>query len=184
MPAAYAELSDTRLVDAVATGDEGAIAELYARFRGIAFGRAYIVLHDAMTAEDVVQESFIKVWQAANTYDAERAGLTRWLMIIVQRRAIDQRRRKWARRETYLDAALDVPASALPMDAVERADSDEAVRHAVSLLPSTQREALELAWWDCLSHRQIAEQLDLPLGTVKTRIRLAMRKVGTLVAEG
>ena len=71
----------------------------------------------------------------------QRAGINRWLMIIVQRRAIDKRRRKGARRETYLDAAIDVPASSALMDAAERADSDEALRQAVSLLPSAQRES-------------------------------------------
>lgn len=177
------QLLDMALLSAIAKADDDAIAALYARYGGAAFGRAYIVVHDAMTAEDVVQESFIKIWQVADTYDAERAGLQRWLMVIVQRRAIDQRRRRRARREASLDAALDVAAPTTDIDAVEQADDAQVVHDAVMHLPAEQRQALTLARWDDMSHGQIASQLGVPLGTVKTRIRLAMRKVGVALRE-
>jgi RNA polymerase sigma-70 factor (ECF subfamily) len=152
----------------LAQGDASALAELYDRHAGLAFGLALRVLRDRTEAEDVVQEAFVQVWRQATRYDPARGTPEAWLCAIVRTRAIDRLRRRLSRREQ--------PEAPEPARAAATPDPEGtlAVRKAMQILSPDQRRALELAYYEGLTQSEIARRLDEPLGTIKTRIRTAM----------
>jgi RNA polymerase sigma-70 factor (ECF subfamily) len=154
----------------LAEGDASALAELYDRHGGLAFGLALRILREHGDAEDVVQEAFVQVWRQAARYDAARGSPEAWLCAIVRTRAIDRLRRRLSRREQP-EAAEPAPAAAAgPEGAL-------AVRQALKVLSADQRRALELAYYEGLTQTEIAHRLQEPLGTIKTRIRTAMLRL-------
>ena len=161
--------------------DPEALAELYRTLGGRAFGLAYRVVSDATAAEDVVQEAFVAVWTQAERIDPARGRVESLLMTIVHRRATDYVRRR-SRRLRYERAdeagyaastIVDEAAAAL-LEAVADAPDRERVHASLRTLSTEQREAIQLAYFGGLSHREIAEVTGIPLGTVKSRLRLAM----------
>ena len=167
----------------VADGDESALATLYERWAGRVHDVAYWILQDQDEAEDVVEETFWQVWRTANGYDWRRASAWTWLAVIARSRALDRLR---AGRRTIgqgARAARDAagfPSAKLSDDphvAQERAELHTVLVNALDVLPGEQRQVLELAFFEGLSHAEVAKKTDLPLGTVKTRIRLAMLKL-------
>ena len=182
------EPDDAELLRAAARRDPAALMALYDRYGRLAFGLAYRVLGDAGIAEEAVQDAFMLVWRRADTFDPGRgSGVRAWLLTIVHHKAIDLRRRH--ARATTMDDIADVAADAAltasdAWSAVgERLERDR-VRAAVAALPPEQRRAIELAYFDGLTHREIAERLGAPLGTVKGRMRLGLRKLAESLAEG
>jgi RNA polymerase sigma-70 factor (ECF subfamily) len=176
-----AEAGDEELIHRITDGDSEAVRFLYARYGRLVFGLAMSVTGDASAAEEICQDVFLKVWEKAATYRADKGKVVTWLARIARNRAIDSLR---ARRAHDAEASPDPEeqgAAADPgSDPAERlwqSLRDEAVREAVASLPPEQRRVLTLAFFKGLSHRQIAEQLGEPLGTVKTRIRDAMLKL-------
>ena len=181
------DLADDELIAALARGDHGALLTLYDRYGRIAYGLAYRVLGDPGAAEEAVQDAFLRVWRRAATFDPARArGAVRaWLLTIVHHCAIDLLRRRAGAPAVV--AGLDEIAErqAVPdawSDVSGRLDQ-ERVRSAVATLPGEQRRAIELAFFDGLTHREIAERDGLPLGTVKGRLRLGLRRLYSLLAE-
>jgi RNA polymerase sigma-70 factor (ECF subfamily) len=169
--------ADAALVSAIRAGDPGAMALLYDRYGSVVYSVALRVLGDTGSAEDVLQEVFMQLWRNPNAFDSSRGNLAPWLAVIARNRAIDSIRK----RHPETDVA-DVVISVEPDMAgdAERGRAMEKVRGALSSMPAAQRNALEMAYFEGLSHSEIAAKTGEPLGTIKTRIRsglLSLRKV-------
>lgn len=158
------------VLDRMARGDATALAELYDRHAGLVLGLALRIVRDRADAEDVVQEVFVQAWRTAGRYERRRGSPEAWLSVMARTRALDRLRRRAARREEPDDAA---PADT----ATPPLDEQLAIRDALQALSADQRQALELAFYEGLTHSEIAARLDQPLGTVKTRIRTAMMRL-------
>ena len=172
--------ADEELMDRIAHGDADAVRLLYARYGRLVFGLAMNVLGDSATAEEVCQDVFMRVWEKSGSYRADRGKVATWLARIARNRAIDVLRS--ARAKPDGSTVDDEPTSADeqgpdPGDRLLQTFREEQVRAAVASLPADQRTALSLAFFRGMTHREIAETLGEPLGTVKTRIRDAMMKL-------
>ena len=155
--------------------------EFYDKTSKKAFGLAYRVLGNSSAAEDVVQEAFVTLWRQRSKIDPGRGRLTSLLMTIVHRRAIDTLRAERSRKTDAMSSALEYFASGVA-DVAERVMltiNGEEVRSALGVLPDEQRTPLEMAYFQGLTHVEIANKLSLPLGTVKSRLRLALTKLRT-----
>jgi RNA polymerase sigma factor (sigma-70 family) len=174
--------SDEQLVEAVAQADEDALGELYDRFGKVAYGLAYKILQDAALAEDAVQEAFLQIWRGAGSYRPERAKASTWLLTFVHRRAVDLVRREQKRRT--LPVVVEPQASDPGADeaAVTRSRR-EIVQDALRRLPPEQREPIELAYYGGLTQSELAERLDQPLGTIKSRMFSGLQRLRVLLAE-
>jgi RNA polymerase sigma-70 factor (ECF subfamily) len=177
---------DFQLMQAVQRRDSTALMALYDRHRGVSFALAYRMLGDAGAAEEAVQDAFMQVWRRADAYDPARgSGFRAWLLKIVRNRAIDLRRRRHgdAQSALDLDAITSLPSAAdVQGDVTARLDRAE-VRAAVAALPPDQRDAITLAYFDGLTHQEIADRTSAPLGTVKGRLRLGLRKLAESLTE-
>lgn len=171
-------LHDSELARRVAAKDRAAFLALYDRYAGRVYGLCLRVLREPGAAEEVSQETFLKLWARAGQFDPRRGALLSWLLTIARRTALDRLRRE-ARRPALQDQAdADDIFRHIPDPATQ---SEEArwgtLRMALQQLPAAQRAAIELAYYQGLSHREIAEHLEVPLGTVKTRLRLGMQRL-------
>ncbi len=169
--------ADAALVSAIRTGDPGAMALLYDRYGSIVYSVALRVLGDTGSAEDVLQDVFMQLWRNPNSFDSSRGTLGPWLAVIARNRAIDAIRKR--RPETDIEDVIISVEPDMASDA-ERGVAMEKVRDAMESMASSQRTALEMAYFEGLTHSEIAEKTGEPLGTIKTRIRtglLALRKV-------
>jgi RNA polymerase sigma-70 factor (ECF subfamily) len=172
---ALADDVDAALLARVAAGDERALASVYDRIAAAAYGLALRITGDADTAEDAVQEALLRVWRRADRYDATRGGGRPWLLRLVRNVAIDLIRTRGARGRAEVRGAAEehehVPEPERPEDVVARNERGARVRAALEELPREQRRAIEIAYFEGLSHAEIAARENTPLGTVKTRIR-------------
>ncbi len=169
-------LSDEALLGRMGEGDEEALRVLYARYAGLVFSVAARVAPEA--AEDVVQEVFLTLWRKHETFDAQRGPFRSWLARIAKNRALNERRRRAARGHESEEALVDVAdAAPTPDEASWIAHRRDVLRRAVEALPAAQRRAVSLAFFDELAHAEVASVLGAPLGTVKTRIRLALQRL-------
>jgi RNA polymerase sigma-70 factor (ECF subfamily) len=181
-PLRVKERSDEELLDAVASGDDGALAALYDRFGRVAYGLAYRILRDQALAEDAVQEAFLAVWRSAQSYQRERAKPATWILTLVHRRSVDLVRREDRRRAEALDEARE-PASVGVDEEAEIRDRRMEVQAALTRLPDDQRQALELAYYGGLTQSELAERLGVPLGTIKSRMFAGLGRLRELLAE-
>lgn len=168
-------MTEADLLARIAGGDEQALAALYDRMSSLAFGLALRVVGSADTAEDVVQDAFLRIWHRADRYEPERGAARPWVLRVVRNVAIDRLRTTDARsraetRSHQADVAL-VNAPEQPEDTASRSERSRTLRRALAELPAEQRRAIEIAYFEGLSHSEIAERERMPLGTVKTRIR-------------
>src|SRR5580698_8974204 len=168
--------ADLALVLGLKSGDQGSMAEIYDRYSSVVYAVALRVLGDTGAAEDVLQEVFLQLWRRPGAFDAARGSLGSWLAVITRNRAIDSLRKR--RPETDIE---DVVLSVAPDIAGEadRARAAEKVRGVMGGMTPAQRSALEMAYWEGMSHSEIAVKTGEPLGTIKTRIRaglIALRK--------
>lgn len=180
-------LADDRVIDRetvqrMAEGDAEALAAVYDRHIRAVFGLAIRVLRDQGDAEDVVQEVFSQAWVQAKRYDATRGSVASWLLTITRSRAIDRLRSRRAKPDAaplqHETAVVELPDPALGAEHhVLTAESAAQLRTALTALPLIQRVAIELAYFEGLTQSQIAERLEQPLGTVKTRIRTGLLKL-------
>jgi RNA polymerase sigma-70 factor, ECF subfamily len=168
--------ADTDVLRRLAAGDRDAVAELYDRHAARVLGLAYRIVRNSGDAEDVVQEVFSQAWRTARNYEPSRGSVAGWLLMMARSRAIDRLRARQSRPP--VDAAPDLDG--LPSDTASMSDRVVAnqqaanVRAAMLALPPEQKIALELAYFEGLTHSEIAERLQIPLGTAKTRIRAAL----------
>jgi RNA polymerase sigma-70 factor (ECF subfamily) len=162
---------DAVLLSQVQKGDEYAMASLYDRYSKIVYSVALRVLRDPASAEDVLQEIFMQIWRNPESFIASRGSLGGWLAVVARNRSIDSLRRRRP-TESVDEIALASPYN-LADEAVRNGMMDKA-RGVIQLLPAEQRKTLEMAFFDGLTHSEIAEMTGDPLGTVKTRIRSAL----------
>lgn len=180
---------DEALLRLMARGRTDALDELYTRYGRLVFSLALRVVGDPGVAEDLSQEVFLQVWQNAAVYRPERGKVITWMTSITRYRAIDRLRRSSARPpiQDLGESGLEsIPSQSelAPEEVVSLGQQRNQVREALKELPDEQRQVLLLAFFSGHSHSEIAEELDLPLGTVKTRIRLGMQKMRvSLVSE-
>jgi RNA polymerase sigma-70 factor (ECF subfamily) len=174
--------SDDELLAGIVSGDEGAFRVLYDRFADLVYSVAVRVLGDSAAAQDVAQDVFVRLWRNPGSYDPERGRFMPWLLSVTRNRAVDEVRSRGRRRTHELapaegaDDPVDVGAPDPAWQAV-LASERRAVRRALTALPPEQRQAIELAYFGGLTQQEIAERLSTPLGTVKTRVRLGMKKL-------
>jgi RNA polymerase sigma-70 factor, ECF subfamily len=175
----YLLLADEDLMSLAGTSDAGAFAGLYDRHSRASYSLAYRMMGDRQAAEDLVQEAFLSVWRSARSYRAERGSVRTWILSIVHNRGIDQLRTMASRRRVH-DKVEATTSIAQPSEAFAetwRNSQREQVREALRILPPEQLKVLELAYYSGYTHVEIADLLDLPLGTVKDRMRLGLQKV-------
>ena len=177
---------DAVLMEALGRGDIQALEQLYDRYSALVFSVSLRVLHDPQLAEDVVQEVFLRLWRQPASFDPGRGRFISWLMSVTRNRALDELRRVSRRnrsedQEDDESNPLDAVATSDRMDdpalGAELREQREAVRTAMTRLPPEQRRAIELAYFSGLTQAEISDVTGDPLGTVKTRIRLGMRKL-------
>src|SRR5262245_10174755 len=177
--------ADQATLARMARGEGDAVAELYDRHARPIYSLALRILGDSTEAEDVVQDVFSQAWRQAATYSASRGAVAAWLLTLTRSRAIDRLRARRARPSGVSDErAADKLADAGPPADSQVLSSEQVARLRTALdeLPLLQRAAIELAYFEGLTHAEIAERLEQPLGTVKTRIRLAMLKLRDVLA--
>jgi RNA polymerase sigma-70 factor (ECF subfamily) len=169
--------SEAELMRQVAAGEIGGLETLYDRYHSMAYALALRITTETGLAEDVVQDSFLGVWRNASRYVEDKGSVRGWLLAIVRHRAIDAVRRQRASVAIGDEADEAVPAAlTLPdiwPEVAGRIDAEQ-IRRAMTALPPAQRDVLELAYFDGLTQREIAERTHAPLGTVKSRIRLGL----------
>jgi RNA polymerase sigma-70 factor (ECF subfamily) len=160
----------------LAAGDREAVAELYDRHASRVLGLAYRIVRNSTDAEDVVQEVFAQAWRTAPNYEASRGTVAGWLLMMARSRAIDRLRARQTRRDAGVEPdAETIPSPAVPVpDQIIATQQAARVRGAMLALPAEQKTALELAYFEGLTQSEIADRLQIPLGTVKTRIRSAL----------
>lgn len=177
---------DADLMRQIAKGRQEALSELYDRYARLVFSLALHTTGERASAEEITQDVFVRAWERAEQYRPDRGAVRAWLASIARHRSIDLLRRQGARAEAQSvswdemeeEQGREVPSGGTPREAelsVLRAD----VRAAVANLPAEQKQVLALAYFRGYTHAEIATVLGMPLGTVKTRIRLAMDKLRT-----
>ena len=175
----YLLLADEDLISLADGGNTQAFAALYDRHARVAYSLAYRMMGERQAAEDLVQEAFLKVWRAAGSYRVEKATVRTWILSILNNRGIDEIRSNASRRRTQ-DRVETQTSTSQPSEAFGEAwrnSQGEQVREALGGLPPEQVKVLELAYFSGYTHMEIAELLDLPLGTVKGRMRLGLKKL-------
>lgn len=185
---ALQRLADEDLMPLMARKDAAAFEVYYDRHGGAAYSLAHRIVGDPQAAEDVTQEAFLSIWRSRARYDPTRGSVRAWTLGIVRNRAIDALRREGG-RAPKLD--LDDEAALERKEAPERTEAEalrretaRQVRGALGALPTEQSQVIELAYFGGFTHSEIARMLEMPLGTVKGRMRLGLEKIRARFAEG
>jgi len=181
-------ISDEELMQRVARGEQEAFSQLYDRYSDMVLGLIYKITSERRLSGDLLQETFWRVWEKANTFDSEKGKFTTWMYSIARRQAIDSHRRRQARpplsysedaqqQMERLPSSVDVPKN------VQKIGEANEVRAALDGLPAEQREVIQMAYFEGKTRREIAAETDTPLGTVHTRARLALLRLRKLFDE-
>ena len=179
------ELTDEALLQLLHQGNEHALGALYDRHGRAAYSLAYRMLGDSHAAEDAVQEAFINIWRKAESFSATRGKARTWIMAVVHHRSIDiaRKRRGMAPRELPLEMERLPEGPSDTWSEVSNTLDRELLKECLKQIPELQREAIQLAYFDGYTQREIAELKGVPLGTVKGRIRIGMEKLRSLLQE-
>jgi RNA polymerase sigma-70 factor, ECF subfamily len=173
-------MSDLALLRQVMDAQPDALGALYNRYAPTLLALGVRILGSRADAEEVLQEVFLHVWNHAGRYDAARSSVSTWLILIARSRSIDRLRTRKVIERTHETAGMDAPHDHASPEGVETVlirERRERVRKEMEELPTEQRQVLEMAFYEGLSQSEIAAKADLPLGTVKTRTLLAMKKL-------
>jgi RNA polymerase sigma-70 factor (ECF subfamily) len=178
-------ISDEQLIRQVEKRDEAALMELYQRYGGLVKGLAFRVLQDESMAEEITQDVFLKLWQQPARWNVSIGALSTWLMAITRNAAIDRLRAE-KRRPVYSAVPTEDASDQLAQDAVSDdplwADG-QSLRQLLLELPQEQRQLIDLAFFQGMTHSELADGLSLPLGTVKTRLRRGLQRLRELWRE-
>lgn len=182
-------LEDMLLVTRVAGGDEAALGQLYDRFGQAAYSLCLRIIHDPATAEELTQEVFVRLWRSAASFDAERGGVSTWLLRIAHNLSLNEVRRRQSRPVVAPDVDWEVQSTTLadtsregdPAQVVWAREQGQVIQQALAELPAPQRQAIELAFFGGLSQAEVAAALGEPLGTIKSRIRVGMQRLRDLL---
>lgn len=180
------DLTDEQLMAHIINRNNDALEVIYDRYSSAIMGLAIRMLRNRQSAEEVVQETFWRVWERASTFDAHRGTFSSWLFSIARRYAIDLTRRAKIRpdaasSETEVEIMLKAPSEEDVMEAVITTIQSERVKEAIANLPPDQYEVIKLAYYEGLTRREIANATENPVGTIHTRARLALRKLQTIL---
>lgn len=183
-----ASRADEELMAAIARAEEWAMEQLYERYGRYAYALAYRIVRDATLAEDIVQDAFLSVWRKATMYQERQGSVRSWLQAIVHHRAIDRVRAAAHRDHQWQPLQSEGeqdPPSEQPEVWEEAWHKEQciAIRHVLAQLPPEQRQVIELAYFGGYTHVEIAERWQLPLGTVKGRMRLGLQKMRNLLRQ-
>ena len=176
------------LINRIAEGDDSAFTALYKRFSGSLYGMAFRMMNDSKEAEDVLQEGFTYIWRKAGTYDSNRSSPFAWAVMITRNKAIDRlrvrQRIEKLRERVTAEESFYQDRDETSADEPTLRERGAIVRSALQDIPLEQRQALELSFFGGLTHEQIAERLDTPLGTIKARIRRGLLRLRDCLKEG
>ncbi|NEQ49010.1 MAG: sigma-70 family RNA polymerase sigma factor [Leptolyngbya sp. SIO3F4] len=170
---------EIELISRMVQGDQAALSQLYDRYARVMYSLAFKILGSVEEAEEVVLDVFAKAWRTAARYDASRSRVDSWLFLMTRSRSLDRLRQR-QRQTKVVEAAtntVQVSSSDMPDEALLISERRAVVAQALAKLPEEQRLVIELAYYKGFSQSEIAQQADLALGTVKTRIRLGLRKL-------
>jgi RNA polymerase sigma-70 factor (ECF subfamily) len=184
----YTTYDDEKLIRLIAQSQEEALTQLYERYHRLVFSLALAIVDDRATAEEITVDVFARVWQKADTYRADQARVSTWLTHIARHHAIDVLRHRAARPDHQALHWEEISSDgksfeADPQESAELSLRRKRVHAALAQLPADQKQAMLLAYFGGYTQRQIAEALGQPLGTVKTRLRLAMQKLRDLLRD-
>src|SRR4029078_7831811 len=179
-----AQIADREMVERIGRGDQSAFSALYDRLSRPLYSLALRMLGDAGDAQDALQDVFLQIWSRAGTYDPEQSSVFSWTVLLTRSRVIDRLRARGRRSRVVVASTEDAPSADADAstaesaaDTAEKNDEAARVRYVLNNLPSEQREVIELAFFEHLSHHEIAARLGQPLGTVKARIRRGLLKL-------
>lgn len=182
------EASDEELISAICLEAEWALERLYQRYCRYAYALAYSIIHESGSAEDIVQEVFLSIWCKAESYQRQQGSVYCWLQAIVLHRAIDRirsvayRNQQWTPLEA--EEVLDIPGPQSEMwEAAWHKEKRAIIQNIMAHLPLAQRTVIELTYFEGYTHAEIALQLNIPLGTMKGRLRLGLQKMRILLQE-
>jgi RNA polymerase sigma-70 factor, ECF subfamily len=173
-------MTDRALIEQIKQRNQDAMVMLHQQYADLVFSIAYRILDDDLTAEEAVQDTFLKAWQSIAQFDDQRGSLVAWLIGISRNVAIDKVRQRGRYIKKLDDRAIDDNEEALFADLPDDWHDNERISHlrlAIQALPPEQSQVIDLSYYGGLSQSEIAEFLTLPLGTVKTRMRLGMQKL-------
>jgi RNA polymerase sigma-70 factor (ECF subfamily) len=178
------EMSDASLIVAVARYNQDALAEIFRRHGGAVHALAKRVTRDKALAEEVTQELFVRLWNEPERYDSARGTLRTFLLMQAHRRSVDVIRSEEARKRREQNESASIAATSYDIDHEfgDLADR-EAIREALEILPQDERRAIELAFYHGLTYREVAQCLEQPEGTVKTRIRTGLKRMNEALAS-
>jgi RNA polymerase sigma-70 factor (ECF subfamily) len=184
----YQELEDRQLIQRTARGEKGALEELYTRYSTGVYSLARFMLRQEALAEEATQDIFLNIWLKASSYNPDRGEPRAWIMSVAHHKVVDiirSRRRNITITDPKEYETLDLlPSSQIATDEEAELNLErERIRKALSSLPPAQREVIVLAYYGGYSQSEIAQKLNQPLGTVKTRVRLAMQKLRALLEQ-
>lgn len=177
---------DRELAERIAAGDEAALTELIRRYSGHVAGLCRRICRDESDVNDLVSEVFWELWCRAGSFDANRSNVRTFLLLVARSRAIDRRRSSRARLQRQTVAAQDadkIGAESPEVKQVLQAEESQLVHSALNHLDASQRQVIELAFFDGLTHEQVARQLGAPLGTIKSRIRSGLLQLKRILAR-
>jgi RNA polymerase sigma-70 factor, ECF subfamily len=175
--------TDLELMERIQAGDADALSQLYDRYNGILKALILRVIHNEAEADDLLQEIFMEIWNQAKNFSAEKGKPLGWMVTLARRRAIDGLRKKqaYARAEERLQNETEQQPDAwvhnATEDEIELSDTRKLIRTVISGLPPPQQQAIDLAFFKGMSQREIAAKTNTPLGTVKTRLELGLKKI-------
>ena len=177
------QMLDQEMIARIGRRDQSAFSALYDRLSGPLYSLAMKMLGDPAEAQDALQDVFLQIWSRAGTYDPEQSSVFSWTVLLTRSRVIDRMRARGRRSRVVVASTEDAPTAAdastveSAADTAEKNDEAARVRYVLNNLPSEQREAIEMAFFEHLSHHEIAARLGQPLGTVKARIRRGLLKL-------
>ncbi len=180
---------ETELMRRIKAKDSEAISELYELYNRLLFGMIISVVKKREEAEDVLQEVFVKIWQKAHTFDEDRGNVYSWIVTLARNKAIDRIRSKGYKTQQKASVDVDAPEFSLegethdPLETTIYSDRAELVKKALAEIPESQSQVLKIAYDQGMTQSEISDHLDIPLGTVKTRMRQGMIKLKDILGE-